>query len=90
MAPLLSVLSLALCHEASVGGGNNLFATNDMFTYIRYVVLIHVYLHVSWVQMHSKLMLQKCVIFNKAINMHSRGPTEQYFYVWESRCGCCL
>ena len=25
--------------------------------------------------------------FNKAINMHSRGPTEQHFYVWEPRCG---
>ena len=20
--------------------------------------------------------------------MHSRGPTEQHFYVWESHCGC--
>ena len=20
--------------------------------------------------------------------MHSRGPTEQYFYVWEPHCGC--
>ena len=25
--------------------------------------------------------------FNKAINMHSRGPTEQHFYVWEPHCG---
>ena len=36
----------------------------------------------------TKLMHQKCVIFNKAINLHSRGPTEQYFYVWEPHCGC--
>ena len=33
-------------------------------------------------------LLQKCVIFNKAINLHSRGSTEQYFYVWEPHCGC--
>ena len=32
-------------------------------------------------------LLQKCVIFNKAINLHSRGPTEQHFYVWEPHCG---
>ena len=25
---------------------------------------------------HSNKLLQKCVIFNKAINLHSRGPTE--------------
>ena len=25
--------------------------------------------------------------FNKAINMHSSGPTEQHFYIWEPRCG---
>ena len=24
---------------------------------------------------------------NKAINIHSRGPTEQHFYVWEPCCG---
>ena len=35
-------------------------------------------------------LLQKCVIFNKAINVHSRGPTEQYLYVWEPHRGCCL
>ena len=28
--------------------------------------------------------------FNKAINMHSRGQTEQHFYVWEPRCGYLL
>ena len=33
---------------------------------------------------HANKLLQKCVIFNKAINLHSRGPTEQYFYVWEA------
>ena len=25
--------------------------------------------------------------FNKAINMHSRGSTEQHFYIWEPHCG---
>ena len=35
-------------------------------------------------------LLQKCVIFNKAINLHSRGPTEQHFYVWEPHRRCCL
>ena len=25
--------------------------------------------------------------FNGAINMHSGGPTEQHFYVWDPRCG---
>ena len=25
--------------------------------------------------------------FNKATNMHSRGPTEQHFYVWEPHHG---
>ena len=35
--------------------------------------------------MLSKLLhhTEKYSISNKAINMHSRGPTEQYFYVWE-------
>ena len=28
--------------------------------------------------------------FNKAINMHFRGPTEQHFYIWEPRCGYLL
>ena len=28
--------------------------------------------------------------FNKAINMHFRGPTEQHFYVWEPHCGYLL
>ena len=37
---------------------------------------------------HANKLLQKCVIFNKAINLHSRGPTEQHFYVWEPRRGC--
>ena len=31
---------------------------------------------------HANKLLQKCAIFNKAINLHSRGPTEQYLYVW--------
>ena len=31
--------------------------------------------------------IEKCVISNKAINMHSRGPTKQYFYVWEPHRG---
>ena len=39
---------------------------------------------------HSNKLLQKCVIFNKTINLHSRGPTEQHFYIWEPHCGCCL
>ena len=33
---------------------------------------------------HANKLLQKCVIFNKAINMHSREPAEQHFYVWET------
>ena len=37
---------------------------------------------------HANKLLQKCVIFNKAINLHSRGPTEQHFYVWELHRGC--
>ena len=37
---------------------------------------------------HAIKLLQKCVIFNEAINLHSRGPTEQHFYVWEPHCGC--
>ena len=40
--------------------------------------------------LHAKKLLQKCAILNKAINMHSRGPTEQYLYVWEPHRGCCL
>ena len=28
-------------------------------------------------------LLQKCAIFNEAINMHSRGLAEQHFYIWE-------
>ena len=43
----------------------------------------------SWYPSANKL-LQKCVIFNKAINLHSRGLTEQYSYVWEPHRGCCL
>ena len=30
---------------------------------------------------------EKYSISNKAINMHSRGPTEQHFYVWEPHRG---
>ena len=37
---------------------------------------------------HTNKLLQKCVIFNEAINLYSRGSTEQHFYVWEPRCGC--
>ena len=43
----------------------------------------------SWYPQANKL-LQKRAIFNEAINMHSRGPVEQHFYVWEPHCGCCL
>ena len=43
----------------------------------------------SWYPPANKL-LQKCVIFNKAINLDSRGLTEQYSYVWEPHRGCCL
>ena len=31
---------------------------------------------------------KKCAISNKAINMHSRGPIEQYFCVLEPHHGC--
>ena len=41
----------------------------------------------SWYPRVNKL-LQKCVIFNEAINMHSRGPAEQHFYIWEPHHGC--
>ena len=37
---------------------------------------------------HANKLLQKFVIFNKAINLHSRGPTEQHFYIWEPHHGC--
>ena len=43
----------------------------------------------SWYP-HANKLLQKCVIFNKAINLHSRGLTEQHFYVWEPHRWCCL
>ena len=33
---------------------------------------------------HANKLLKKCA----AVNMHSRGPTEQYFYVWEPHRGC--
>ena len=39
---------------------------------------------------HAIKLLQKCVIFNEAINMHYRVPTEQHFYAWEPHCGCRL
>ena len=42
---------------------------------------------------HAIILLhhtEKYSISNKAINMHSRGPTEQYFYVWEPHCGYLL
>ena len=37
---------------------------------------------------HAIKLLQKCVISNKVRNIHSRGPTEQHFYVWEPHRGC--
>ena len=37
---------------------------------------------------HANKLLQKCAISNKAINMHSGGPAEQHFYVWEPHRGC--
>ena len=41
----------------------------------------------AWYPYAIKL-LQKCAIFNEAINMHSRGPTEQHFLIWEPHRGC--
>ena len=37
-----------------------------------------------WYPHANKLLhhIEKCVISNKAINMHSRGPTEQSFAFW--------
>ena len=37
---------------------------------------------------HANKLLQKFVLFNKAINLHSRAPTDQHFYVWEPHRGC--
>ena len=37
---------------------------------------------------HANKLLQKFAIFNKAINTHSRGLTEQHSYIWEPHCGC--
>ena len=37
---------------------------------------------------HANKLLQKFAIFNKAINTHSRGLTEQHSYVWEPHRGC--
>ena len=37
---------------------------------------------------HPIKLLQKCAIFNEAINMHFRGPMEQHFYIWEPHRGC--
>ena len=44
----------------------------------------------AWYPHAIKLLhhTEKYSISNKAINMHSRGPTEQYFYIWEPHCGC--
>ena len=36
---------------------------------------------------HANKLLQKMCDSIKAINMHSRGPTEQYFYTWEPHRG---
>ena len=41
----------------------------------------------SWYP-HAIKLLQKWVIFNEAINLHSRGPTEQHLYVLEPHRGC--
>ena len=45
---------------------------------------------VRWYPHAIKLLhhTEKYSISNKAINMHSGGATEQYFYVWEPHCGC--
>ena len=40
----------------------------------------------SWYP-HANKLLQKWVIFNEAINLHSRGPTEQHLYVLEPHHG---
>ena len=45
------------------------------------------YLKMRWYP-HANKLLQKCAISNKAINMHSRRPTEQYFCVLEPHRGC--
>ena len=37
---------------------------------------------------HANKLLQKFEIFNKAINTHPRGLTEQHSYVWEPHRGC--
>ena len=33
--------------------------------------------------LHAIKLLQKFAISNEAINMHSRGPVEQHFFVWQ-------
>ena len=45
------------------------------------------YRKTSWYP-HAIQLLQKWVIFNEAINLHSRGPTEQHLYVLEPHRGC--
>ena len=44
----------------------------------------------SWYPLANKLLhhIEKCAISNKAIETSSRGPTEQYFYIWELYHGC--
>ena len=43
----------------------------------------------SWYPHAIKLLhIEKCVISNKAINMHSRGLMEQFFGVLEPHRGC--
>ena len=44
----------------------------------------------SWYPLANKLLhhMEKCAISNKAIKTSSRGPTEQYCYVWEPYHGC--
>ena len=41
----------------------------------------------SWYP-HANKLLQKWVIFDEAINLHSRGPMEQHLYIWEPHHGC--
>ena len=44
----------------------------------------------SWYPHAIKLLhnIEKCVISNKAINMHSGGLTEQFFCILEPHRGC--
>ena len=48
------------------------------------------YRKMSWYPHAIKLLhlIEKCAISNEAINMHSRGPTEQYLCALEPHHGC--